>query len=372
MSALSPTPNLEQLKKQAKDLRKAHKASDPKAASRIREHLPRLTDHSEQEILRVPFTLQEAQHVIARESGFRSWRELRAAAAPPTDPPQDDGAQSEWRPAFDAIYHLQSDEVLKRVPPPFIPERMEYYLVADPAQVAAQMAGGDEPHAPDTFFFAWDDETLDQPGSGYLDGWGFDLYQTLKYVLEINDFEYEGPQELMALKMPGDWICRRTASVEERIVALAKICSGELNRPIEFERVKVDRGAIVASGEFSFSPLRDSDPNTLYLYLNKEELADVDADGGGGGPARSINQFLHLLGNRVGIPVQNRVTNDFDYDLHCRHLRSSELHRMRDKEEKTRKLRDLLANISAQTALSFSLDQQLVHIWQFRERESEV
>ena len=75
---LPPRPNLEQLKKQAKDLRKAHQSADPEAAKRIEEHLPRLSSASEAEILQGDFSLQEAQHVIAGEYGFKNWNWLQA------------------------------------------------------------------------------------------------------------------------------------------------------------------------------------------------------------------------------------------------------------------------------------------------------
>ena len=79
---LPPRPDLDQLKKQAKELLKAHQAASPSAAAAIREHFPRLSDSSEAEILRAEFTLQNAQHVVARQYGFAGWTELSAAIAP--------------------------------------------------------------------------------------------------------------------------------------------------------------------------------------------------------------------------------------------------------------------------------------------------
>jgi flagellar motor component MotA/O6-methylguanine-DNA--protein-cysteine methyltransferase len=77
---LPPRPSLEQFKKQAKDLRRAHQSGDPESARRIKEHLPRLADVSEEEILKGDFSLQEAQHVVAREYGCRHWNMLCALA----------------------------------------------------------------------------------------------------------------------------------------------------------------------------------------------------------------------------------------------------------------------------------------------------
>jgi ankyrin repeat protein len=76
MSNLLPSrPNLEQLKKQAKDLLKACKAADADAVRRIRESHPDYLNFSD--IRPANFSLSDAQLVIAREYGFTSWSKLK-------------------------------------------------------------------------------------------------------------------------------------------------------------------------------------------------------------------------------------------------------------------------------------------------------
>ena len=82
---LPPKPRLEQLKKQARDLRKAYQSADAEAMRRLREHLPRLSGASDDEIRQADVVLQEAQHVIAREYGFKNWKYLRAVVQIETD-----------------------------------------------------------------------------------------------------------------------------------------------------------------------------------------------------------------------------------------------------------------------------------------------
>lgn len=78
MSPLLPRdPDLNHLKKQAKELVKAHKAQSLEACRRIQEHLPRLLQASPSEILRADFALSDAQLVIAREHDFPSWPKLK-------------------------------------------------------------------------------------------------------------------------------------------------------------------------------------------------------------------------------------------------------------------------------------------------------
>jgi ankyrin repeat protein len=73
---LPERPNLEQLKKQAKSLLHDARAKDPAALKRF-QVLPVLTQKSVAELGAMGLALHDAQSVIAREHGFKSWNELR-------------------------------------------------------------------------------------------------------------------------------------------------------------------------------------------------------------------------------------------------------------------------------------------------------
>src|SRR5215472_6791009 len=68
--------NLEQLKKQAKSLLHAAQAKETAALQRF-QVLPALTRRSFVELAAMSLALHDAQSVIAREYGFKSWNELR-------------------------------------------------------------------------------------------------------------------------------------------------------------------------------------------------------------------------------------------------------------------------------------------------------
>jgi ankyrin repeat protein len=68
-ASLPAAPSLEQLRKQAKDLLRAHRLGHPDALARVAAHHP-----SPEE----PLKLAGAQLVVAREYGFVSWLRLRA------------------------------------------------------------------------------------------------------------------------------------------------------------------------------------------------------------------------------------------------------------------------------------------------------
>lgn len=71
--SLPDQPNIEQYKKQAKDLLHAHAEAEPAALDRIAQHHPRLGKQTPQAIRAIPFHLADAQLVIAREHGFEGW-----------------------------------------------------------------------------------------------------------------------------------------------------------------------------------------------------------------------------------------------------------------------------------------------------------
>jgi ankyrin repeat protein len=63
------SPSLEQLRKQAEELARDHRAGDPAAVARVDAQHPRRAE---------PFKLSDAQRVVAREHGFASWPRMRA------------------------------------------------------------------------------------------------------------------------------------------------------------------------------------------------------------------------------------------------------------------------------------------------------
>ena len=75
--SLPSWPNLEQLKKQAKDLLKSHKGGALQAVERIRVSHPHWASASDSEIRDARLALSDAQLVIAREYEFSSWAKLK-------------------------------------------------------------------------------------------------------------------------------------------------------------------------------------------------------------------------------------------------------------------------------------------------------
>jgi ankyrin repeat protein len=75
--SLPSNANLEQQKKQARELLRAALSHEPAALQRITEHHPRLRGRKPQDLADVPLALHDAQLVLARVYGFQSWAALK-------------------------------------------------------------------------------------------------------------------------------------------------------------------------------------------------------------------------------------------------------------------------------------------------------
>jgi hypothetical protein len=74
---LPSRPNLNQLKRQAQELRRLHRAGDHSAAARIAAHHPEMQRLPSRAVLAQPMALADAQLVVAREYGFDGWARLK-------------------------------------------------------------------------------------------------------------------------------------------------------------------------------------------------------------------------------------------------------------------------------------------------------
>ena len=74
-------PNLENLRKQAKQYLRWHRDGYHPVAAEIRAALPRFRRMSDAQVLAARFRLSDAQELVARRLGFESWTALKAGAA---------------------------------------------------------------------------------------------------------------------------------------------------------------------------------------------------------------------------------------------------------------------------------------------------
>ena len=92
-------PNIENLKKQAKQYLRWHRERYYPVAAQIRAALPRFRDMGDVQILEASFKLADAQELVARQMGFDGWQALKSGADAMTDEPR----QTTPRPILNAI-----------------------------------------------------------------------------------------------------------------------------------------------------------------------------------------------------------------------------------------------------------------------------
>ena len=73
-------PNIENLKKQAKQYLRWHRERYYPVAAAISATLPRFRDLSDEQVLEADFKLADAQELVARQRGFESWPALKSGA----------------------------------------------------------------------------------------------------------------------------------------------------------------------------------------------------------------------------------------------------------------------------------------------------
>lgn len=78
-------PNVENLRKQAKQYLRWHRERYYPVAAVIRMALPRLGHLSDEQILDASFKLADAQELVARQMGFAGWQALKSGAHAMTD-----------------------------------------------------------------------------------------------------------------------------------------------------------------------------------------------------------------------------------------------------------------------------------------------
>jgi uncharacterized glyoxalase superfamily protein PhnB len=92
-------PNIENLKKQAKQYLRWHRERYYPVAAQIRAALPRFRHVGDVQILESSFKLADAQELVARQMGFDGWQALKSGADAMTDEPR----QTAPRPILSSI-----------------------------------------------------------------------------------------------------------------------------------------------------------------------------------------------------------------------------------------------------------------------------
>ena len=265
-----------------------------------------------------------------------------------------------WQESFYSIYSLKDREVLKRIAPPFIPERREYFKFVQPGKYSANTPY----HLVKQFVFGWDgDLNVRNVKMGYGDP---RLSTILESVIGLGRDEYDVPAEILDTEIPGDWIIRKDAPKEDLLRVLERIMKLDTASEIHFIRQEMESEVIVARGKYRLMPLPNArNRDRVQVYTDK-----IDDFSGAGGGSGTLSKFLRWVGNRVRMNIIDR-TDSGDVELSWRNHHSSDLNRLEHNEQLHNEEVDmLLNNLARQMGLTFERKTAPVEKWFIADQES--
>ncbi|MEN6578799.1 MAG: TlpA disulfide reductase family protein [Phycisphaerales bacterium] len=302
--------------------------------------------------------IDRAGNIVARPDSDKLEDTLSEMLGLPVEKPQ----PVVWQPRFHEVYRLDEGQIVRHIAPPFIPERTEYFkdkyknldlkAVGSPASLDFMI--------PSRVIFQWDGGLKE---AGAMLGKGAtDLKSILESVFRLKETEYEGPDDLLRLELPGDWILRSDSTLQERFLALEGIIANELGRRVRIEKRPVERSVIVVTGKFCLRSSPSSTEDSLVHVYSAE--GEPEPGGSGRWMPNSIGRFVGMLSHRTKTVVIDRTepaerTDDFCFYEHP----SAWLREIEDTEEKERRLRLLLGRLEAQTQLHFEIRMEPLPTW---------
>ena len=141
------------------------------------------------------------------------------------DKPSESSARKK---AFYSVYHLEKSEVLKRIAPPYIPERAYYYA----GQGSFDIDVHPDLRIPNSFTFHQDSS---------LRSWGSSTAKSqsiggvLRRVIGLASYEFAGREDLLGVRLAGDWIVNPKASRVAKLKALEHIISEASGKCLRLE-----------------------------------------------------------------------------------------------------------------------------------------
>ena len=291
------------------------------------------------------------------------------AAAASTQPAADGKpAPSDWDTkiaAFHKVYSLQKDEILKRIPPPFIAER-EYGLMdlrqAQQAAMAARAAAtnpangpagnptpgrglagrglgagrGNRPFrviitsvSPAEVVRQLDDGSLQLTDSLFgalgmsasdsktVRSLGFLLFYNRRMNVDPSRL-VEGDKDLLDQPIPGDFVVRDGAAPAELAAALQAEISQVLGKKVKADYRLVDEKSYLLRGPWNFKPLTPDDiaggVETVHIYATDADLKNVIEDK----PDGITGDIQMLLNDSLNMHIGwGDRTADVMHHIHC-------------------------------------------------------
>jgi len=263
----------------------------------------------------------------------------------------------------EAVYHLDANQALKHIAPPFPSTRRRLIIDGD-----ADQAHVSEAALLNAIYVFQCDDTA-KPKVCYTSTGFLRLSEILQYVCGLDIVEYSGPEDLLELRLGGDWIVRRDASKAERLRSLERILYEETGKNITFKKQRIDTPVVKATGIFQYHrPPGALSENDVQLFAEASSNQSHAYTGGGSG---TLAQFLRHLTNRTGRRFVDETLSS-DMDVSWSDYTSSKLNPLSSVREKYRyDLALLLENVTKQTGLTFARERRKIDEWHLHEKPLE-
>jgi hypothetical protein len=247
-----------------------------------------------------------------------------------------------WRERFDAVYRLRDAEVIKLVPPPFIPERAIYYRHELTKNPQASLAPVQQ------FMFWWD---------GRARYWSLSsgkgtVASAVSVCGGLERYDMEIDAGLAVRPLEGDWVVRKATPPEERLAALGGVLRQRFGRDVRIEKRKAEREVVVVTGAL---PRDLPGGPSVRVYTDPQDLRHEPTGGGSG----TLDRLFETLGGALDRKFVDKTApraGARPIGWHWYHSASAA-------DRDAAKARLLLDNVSRQTGLRFTIRTAEVEVW---------
>jgi RNA polymerase sigma factor (sigma-70 family) len=280
-----------------------------------------------------------------------------ATAAQPAELPVPD-----WLIRVNEAYGLADGQIFKRVAPPFIPERANFF--EERIGVANRRAGAARAGMMqvDAAIFIFDGQAV-RWTHAMRDT--MDLGDVLKVVAKIWPQDTDIDRTLIATKVPGDFVVRQDTNPEDLLLPLTASMPEVIGTAMVLRNEEMEREVIVVRGTLKYTePLKEPEKfPTMYLFRGPVKPRTAFNMSVGQTPG----EMLQIVGETVGRPmvVEAELSGKAG---------AVAMHQLADLRRSIgiadgKMVDEILTNLSKQTSLEFKSERRKVPTWRLIKQE---
>jgi RNA polymerase sigma factor (sigma-70 family) len=192
-----------------------------------------------------------------------------AGAEAPAKPRAAKGAR-DWYAKFDQVYALEKGQVVKRVPPPFIDERWDFWKSVQPFAIPPKPG---EKMFEKSLVLRWDAGRYKWEMASLVE---CSLEAALRYVCGLKRVEMSGETKQMILTVAGDFVFDGSATVDQRVAAVAALWREQTGHKLAIREARRERDVLVVHGTLKPTGPVDASGRPIVELGIGQRLADGD------------------------------------------------------------------------------------------------